>query len=143
MEERLNMFNQRESIVVPHRRRTKIWSAVGLLALVAALVPAFSGSGAYAQGNCQTFSQTKQQVCGKFLDYWNKNGGLAQQGYPISAELQQKSDINGKTYTTQYFERAVFEAHPENQAPYDVLLSLLGTLQYQSRYGKAGAPNQP
>jgi phosphate transport system substrate-binding protein len=136
------MFSLRERIVVPHRQRTKIWSAVGLLALVMGLVPAFSGSHAYAQPNCQTFSQTKQQVCGKFLDYWNKNGGLAQQGYPISAELQQKSDVNGKTYTTQYFERAVFELHTENQAPYDVLLSLLGTLQYQSRYGKAGAPNQ-
>jgi hypothetical protein len=26
--------------------------------------------------------------------------------------------------------------HPENQAPFDVLLSQLGTFQYQQKYGK-------
>ena len=34
----------------------------------------------------------------------------------------------------QYFERAVFELHPENAAPYDVLLSLLGSIRYNQRY---------
>jgi hypothetical protein len=33
----------------------------------------------------------------------------------------------------QYFERAVFEHHPENAAPNDVLLSLLGTLRYEQK----------
>ncbi|MEO5950939.1 MAG: copper resistance protein CopC, partial [Chloroflexia bacterium] len=63
---------------------------------------------------CVTFDQTKRSACGRFLEYWNANGGLAQQGYPISAEMQEKSDTDGKTYTVQYFERAVFEKHPEN-----------------------------
>jgi hypothetical protein len=36
----------------------------------------------------------------------------------------------------QYFERAVFEYHPENAAPYDVLLSQLGTFRYRDKYGK-------
>ena len=58
-----------------------------------------------------------------FLDYWNAHGGLAQQGFPISEEFVEKSDLNGQEYTVQYFERAVFEMHPENQPPYDVLLS--------------------
>ena len=70
---------------------------------------------------------------GKFLDYWEQHGGLAQQGYPISDEFQEKSDLDGKTYTVQYFERAVFELHPENQAPYDVLLSQLGTSEYKAK----------
>jgi hypothetical protein len=34
----------------------------------------------------------------------------------------------------QYFERAVFELHPENAAPFDVLLSQLGTFRYQAKY---------
>jgi hypothetical protein len=34
----------------------------------------------------------------------------------------------------QYFERAVFEYHPENAAPNDVLLSQLGTFRYKQQY---------
>jgi hypothetical protein len=45
------------------------------------------------------------------------------------------SDLDGKPYTVQYFERAVFEMHPENQSPYGVLLSQLGTFRYQEKYG--------
>ena len=33
---------------------------------------------------------------------------------------------DGNTYTVQYFERARFEAHPENAAPHDVLLGQFG-----------------
>ena len=61
---------------------------------------------------CQTFAETGKTVCGRFLDYWQKNGGLAQQGLPLSGPFSEVSDLNGKTYTVQYFERAVFEAHP-------------------------------
>ncbi|HET9495790.1 MAG TPA: hypothetical protein VFR15_16315, partial [Chloroflexia bacterium] len=81
------------------------------------------------------FAETGKRVGGKFLEYWQQNGGLAQQGYPISDEFMEKSDLNGQTYTVQYFERAVFEYHPENQLPYDVLLSQLGTFQYREKYG--------
>jgi hypothetical protein len=82
------------------------------------------------------FPETGFRVGGKFLDYWTKNGGLAQQGFPISDELQEVSDLDGKTYTVQYFERAVFELHPENAGtPYEVLLSQLGTFQYKDRSG--------
>ena len=64
-----------------------------------------------------------------------------QQGYPLSDEFQEKSDLNGQTYTVQYFERAVFELHPENQAPYNILLSLLGDFRYRQKYPN-GAPGQ-
>ncbi len=87
----------------------------------------------------QKFTQTNHTVGGKFLAYWNSHGGLAQQGYPISEEFQEKSDTDGKTYTVQYFERAVFEAHPEYQAPNDVLLSLLGRFQYDRKHPKVTA----
>ncbi len=96
---------------------------------------------ATAQANQRTFPETGKTVSGRFLDYWNANGGLAQQGYPISNEIQERSDTDGNTYTVQYFERAVFELHPANKAPYDVLLSLLGTFEYNKRY-PTGAPDQ-
>ncbi len=80
------------------------------------------------------FPQTGHYVGGTFLKYWQAHGGLAQQGYPISDEFTEVSPLNGKSYTVQYFERAVFESHPENQAPYDVLLSQLGTFQYKGLY---------
>lgn len=91
--------------------------------------------------NSRTFPETGKTVNGLFLDYWDAHGGLAQQGYPISNVMGETSDLDGKAYTVQYFERAVFEYHPENQPPYNVLLSQLGTFQYKSKYPE-GAPNQ-
>ncbi|HET9223160.1 MAG TPA: YbaY family lipoprotein, partial [Roseiflexaceae bacterium] len=66
------------------------------------------------------FSETGHCVGGRFLEYWQQNGGLAVFGYPISDEMTE----NG--YTVQYFERQRFELHPENARPYDVLLGRLG-----------------
>ncbi|HUP26976.1 MAG TPA: plastocyanin/azurin family copper-binding protein, partial [Chloroflexia bacterium] len=88
-----------------------------------------------------TFRETTKSVRGKFLSYWQKNGGLPQQGFPISEEMQERSDTDGKFYTVQYTERAVFELHPEKAAPYDVLLSLLGNFEYKRKYPN-GAPGQ-
>jgi hypothetical protein len=106
------------------------------------LLPAFSIS-THAQPQSRTFAETGKTVTGKFLAYWNEHGSLAQQGLPISGEIQEKSDTDGKTYTVQYFERAVFELHPENQPPNDVLLTLLGALAYKKLYpGQTGAPGQ-
>ncbi len=80
------------------------------------------------------FPQTGKTIGGKFRAYWENHGGLAQQGYPISNEFQEVSALDGKTYTVQYFERAVMELHPENAAPNDVLLSQLGTFRYKQKY---------
>ncbi|HEY0071872.1 MAG TPA: Zn-dependent exopeptidase M28 [Chloroflexia bacterium] len=87
------------------------------------------------------FPETGKTVTGIFLDYWTRNGGVAQLGYPISEVMGEVSELNGKTYTVQYFERAVFEYHSENQPPYDVLLSQLGTFQYKKKY-PGGPANQ-
>lgn len=88
-----------------------------------------------------TFPETGYTVRGAFWQYWQQHGGLAVQGYPISAEFTTRSDLDGRPYTVQYFERAVFEAHPENAPLYDVLLTQLGTLRYQQKYPQ-GAPGQ-
>ncbi|HEX8218280.1 MAG TPA: N-acetylmuramoyl-L-alanine amidase, partial [Chloroflexia bacterium] len=55
--------------------------------------------------------------------------------------MEEKSLTDGKTYTVQYFERAVFEQHPELQPPNNVLLSLLGVFRYREKYPQ-GAPDQ-
>jgi hypothetical protein len=82
--------------------------------------------------------ETGKRLGGVFLDYWRANGGLAQQGYPISDEFNEVSDLNGQTYKVQYFERAVFEYHPEEQdARFRVLLSQLGTFRYRAKYLQA------
>jgi hypothetical protein len=122
----------------------KKWMQVFLAAALA--LPAFiAGNDAREAFSAQTtqraFPETGKSVQGQFLEYWNKNGGLPQQGFPISEEMQERSDTDGKTYTVQYFERAVFELHPENAAPNDVLLSLLGVFLYNQKYPN-GAPGQ-
>jgi hypothetical protein len=109
------------------------------LAVAPQLAPAHAA--APQQATCHTFPETRMTVCGRFLQYWNDHGGLAQQGYPISAEFPEVSGVDGHQYTVQYFERSVFEMHPENPAPNDVLLSLLGVSRYRQKY-PGGAPGQ-
>src|SRR6476469_8305282 len=116
----------------------------GLLLSVLALLliaPPHSPTPARAQAAGRTFPETGKTVGGRFLDYWQGHGGLAQQGFPISEEIQETSATNGQIYTVQYFERAVFERHAENAAPNDVLLQLLGVYLYHQKYPQ-GAPNQ-
>jgi Tol biopolymer transport system component len=88
------------------------------------------------------FPETGKRIGGRFLEYWTQNGGLAQQGLPLSDPFMEKSETNGQTYMVQYFERAVFELHTENAKPNDVLLSLLGVFQYKAKY-QGGSPPQP
>jgi hypothetical protein len=70
--------------------------------------------------NATYFPAPGQAIAPEFQHYWSRNGGLAQFGYPLT----QPTLVRG--YKTQFFERAVFEYHPENVAPYDVLLRRLG-----------------
>ena len=123
-------------------KRNKKWLHImSALALLVAALPLAGGAPAVAQGGSRTFPETGKTVKGRFLQYWNERGGLAQQGFPISDEMSEKSDTDGKTYTVQYFERAVFELHPENRTPNDVLLSLLGVFTW-NRIHPNGAPDQ-
>lgn len=132
------------------KRRASLTVMVLLFGLILGdIFQPFTGLQSFAQGGCRAFPETGKQVCGRFLEYWQANGGLAQQGLPLTGEFQERSDLNGQTYTVQYFERAVFEKHPENARPFDVLLSQLGTFQFRSKYPNGDpssgqpAPTQP
>ncbi len=66
------------------------------------------------------------------------------QSYPLTEEFEETSQLNGKAYTVQYFERAIFEHHPENAgSPYEVLLSQLGKYQLDARYPNGLAAAAP
>jgi hypothetical protein len=89
------------------------------------------GSAAYkdanappAPGGSCTFPETGQTVSGRLLDYWNGNGGLPVFGLPLTAKAPEQT--RDGTFRTQLFERNRLELHPENAAPYDVLLGRLG-----------------
>ena len=81
---------------------------------------------------CTYFPETSHRACGDFRAYWQSHGlefgdpsvslreAVALFGYPISEEFTQDGRI------VQYFERAVFEYHPQNPEPYTVLLRRLG-----------------
>ncbi len=73
------------------------------------------------------FPETKHNLRGPFYAYWKARGDLDSFGYPISEELREVNQADGKTYTVQYFERARLEYHPENLGtPHTVLLGLMG-----------------
>jgi len=94
----------------------------------------------FETGECIEFGiEGVTALCSIFLDYWQNHGGLPQQGYPFTDVFEEPNAPppagDGKIHRVQYFERARFEEHTENQPPYLVLLGLLGTEQYQARYG--------
>jgi hypothetical protein len=78
-----------------------------------------------AAASCRFFVETQFNLCQPFLGYWERNGGLARFGYPITGMRLER--LERGQYTVQYFERRRMEYHPENAGtPFDVLLGLLG-----------------
>ena len=90
---------------------------------------------AHAQSGDRCFApQVDYCISGRFRQYWEQNGGLAVFGYPTSRAEMQRNPDTGQSYLTQWFERNRFELHPENAAPYDVLLGRLGA-QWFDQHG--------
>ncbi len=74
------------------------------------------------------FSETGHNLMGKFLEYWQRTGGLPIYGYPLSEAFTERSKSDGKEYVVQYFERNRLELHPELAGTaYEVQLGLLGS----------------
>src|SRR5262245_39378604 len=90
----------------------------GLVVLAALLLGALAAP-AHAATGVIYYKETGHYVRGVFRDFWDKNGGLPNFGYPLTEEY---IDSAGKI--VQYFERARFErARPESTS---VQLGLLG-----------------
>jgi hypothetical protein len=84
------------------------------------------------------FSETGHAIATEFWGYWSSHGldfdgrrgtaaneSLALFGLPLSEPSVEVNPTDGRSYLTQWFERARFEYHPENPDPYKVLLGLL------------------
>ena len=72
------------------------------------------------------FAATDHSLSFGFREFWEKYGGVATFGYPISEEFDEINPDTGLAHTVQYFERARFEYHPEYAGTeYEVLLGLL------------------
>ena len=78
-------------------------------------------------GTGKYFPQTGQVLTDAFLDYWLNNGGEKLFGYPISPAANMVSQADGKSYMTQWFERARMEIHPELPAGHRIVLGTLGS----------------
>jgi uncharacterized lipoprotein YbaY/heat shock protein HslJ len=98
--------------------------------------PPFDDNQADAE-RCRFFQETNRQVCDEFLTAFRTFGlnfpntpgitfeeSLALFGFPISDPMTET--IDGKELTVQWFERARFELHPENDPPFNVLFGRLG-----------------
>jgi hypothetical protein len=97
-------------------------------------VPSFPDSAQH-----RYFPETGHSLHFEFKRFWEQNGGLPVFGYPLSEEFVERTVDLNQDFTTQYFERERFEFHPENSAPYRVLLGRLGAeiLAAQSRDWRA------
>ena len=83
------------------------------------------------------FGETGHTVGGTFQSYWQKQGGVAVFGFPISEPFQELSATDGRIHTVQYFERNRFELHPEFVGTSsEVLLGLLGSEETANRKGE-------
>ena len=81
--------------------------------------------------------ETGHAIDPEFWPYWSSHGldlgdegvsfreSVALFGYPVSQPMMERNG-DGDVVLTQYFERAVFELHPDNSPAYQVLLRRLG-----------------
>jgi polysaccharide biosynthesis protein PslG len=129
------MARQGGGSVVGGKRRFAVRQRAGMLlaalVLLSGMLPLFTPDSTRAattptatETAPRFFPETSHYVSGRFREFWEANGGLFVFGLPLTKEFEFPS-TDGKIYTVQYFERAIFEKHPENPYPYDVLLTHL------------------
>ncbi|MFQ3662517.1 MAG: hypothetical protein SNJ69_09000 [Chloroflexaceae bacterium] len=96
---------------------------LGLVILLSGTLPVNEAT-AQAQPGQRCFTETGYCISGRIRQFWEQNGGLPVFGLPITP--QQEAVVEGAAIQVQWFERNRLELHPENRAPFDVLLGRLG-----------------
>lgn len=84
-------------------------------------------------GEGKYFPQTGQAVTGAFYDYWLNHGGERVFGWPISPAANMVNPSDGKTYMTQWFQRARMELHADLPPGRQVVLGAIGSELATSR----------
>lgn len=79
------------------------------------------------------FDATGQEITGDFLQYWRNSGGERIFGWPISPAAQMVNPTDGKSYVTQWFQRARMEYHPDLPPGQRIVLGALNSEQTTSR----------
>jgi len=80
-----------------------------------------------APEECLFFPETGHSICPPFRSAWERSGGMAILGLPLSQPLDLNRPGSGESYMAQYFERARLEHVPEYAGtPQEVQLGLLG-----------------
>jgi polysaccharide biosynthesis protein PslG len=74
-----------------------------------------------------------------FRQFWERMGGLAVFGRPLSEQFEERNAATGKTYWVQYFERQRMEWHPENSPAFQIQLGLLGA-EYHAAHATTHDP---
>ena len=72
------------------------------------------------------FPETEHSTSYRFLEYWLANGSVESFGYPISEKFEEASLTDGRIRLVQYFERARFEYHPDDEWSKQIKLGHLG-----------------
>ena len=111
-----------------------------LLVLIAALTlgaVAFVPSGERAAAG-ERYCPQGVNYCAEnaFLTFWKGNGGLEILGLPVSQPF-----VDDRGLIVQFYERAILEWHPEKEAKYQVLLTLLGADLLGTRPERTAAPS--
>lgn len=120
-------------------QRTLAMFAV-LFALLLILVPGSATSVSAQTERC--FGETNQCIRGPIRQYWERNGGLAVFGFPISAQFE--AVVEGRTLQVQWFERDRLEIQPNGLVTAGRLgvEYLEGFRQEQWRTGTIYTPDQ-
>lgn len=82
----------------------KVSRFLACIAAVALMLPQGTVPSVAAQEPSMTFAETGKTVKGKFLQFFAHNGGTLAQGLPISEEMQERSDTDGKLFNMSYSE---------------------------------------
>ncbi|HET9494236.1 MAG TPA: hypothetical protein VFR15_08405 [Chloroflexia bacterium] len=81
------------------------------------------------------FPETRQAIAPEFAAFWLEKGGLERFGYPVSRPVY----VHG--IWSQFFQRAVFEHHPEHEGtPNEVLLRRVGAEATRGRFFDTADP---
>lgn len=109
---------------LPRAFRRQLLRGAALLTALLALLALAAPQGALAQQDERCFPETGFCISGRIRQFWEQNGGLPVFGFPLGPQAEEQ--IEGRPVQAQWFERTRIELHPENEAPYDVLLGRIG-----------------
>jgi hypothetical protein len=113
------------------------WAGFAVLLVVVLFLSSLPAAPTQAQSDSIYFPQTGHYLGGAFRSFWERRGGLAIFGFPITAEFVQNS--NGQV--VQYFERARFELNVVNNTAV-ISLGLVGR-EYTTARGLGFPPVAP